>query len=86
MVEVDSPPGNAVVAAGTVASQAAFVGFLLVMAGVAVGWRLAEELAFHVAAVARECGMRAPQREVRLFVIELIPAELHDVGVASEVF
>ena len=61
VVEADVPPGCAVVAARTVASQLALVRFLSSMTRVAIGRRFAEALGFRVAAVARDSGVRAVQ-------------------------
>lgn len=86
VVEADASPSRAVVTACTVASKPALVRFLSAMTGVAIGWRVAEALAFRMTAVAANGGMRALQREVSATVIELLATELDDVSIPSEVF
>ncbi len=61
VIEADVPPGCAVVAARAVASESALVRFLPAMTGVAIGRRFAEALAFRMAAVAGNSGVRTLQ-------------------------
>ena len=77
-------PRSAVVAARAVTAETSLVRILLAMAGVAAGGCFTEFFALHVATVASDCGMCVAQGEIRTVVIELIAAELHDVGVATE--
>ena len=61
VIEVDSTPRKAVVAARAFAPQLAFVRLLLSMTGVAVRRCFAEALALHVATVAEHCRMCSVQ-------------------------
>jgi len=86
VIEVDPPPGNTVVAAPAIVPELTRVRLLLAMARVAIGRRFAEAFPFHVTAIAGYRDMCPLQGEVGARVIELVAAQLDDVGVATEMF
>lgn len=85
VIEVDATPGDAVMTAATVAAEASLVRLAGAVARVAVRGRCRVLLARCVTAVAGHGGVGAVQRKISALVIELIAAELHDIGIAAEV-
>src|SRR5947207_2426248 len=84
VVVADVPPGALVVAGAAVAPQLALVRLLFSMTGDAFLLRIAKGLAGGVTALAHHVDVRAAQRIVGVLVIELLVAQLHDVGGAAE--
>src|SRR5437588_393967 len=84
VVVADVPPGALVVAGAAVAPQLPLVRLLFSMTGDAFLLRIAKELAGGVTALAHHIDVRAAQRIVGVLVIELLVAQLHDVGGAAE--
>src|SRR5947207_97781 len=84
VVVADVPPGALVVAGAAVAPQLALVRLLFSMTGDAFLLRVAKGLAGGVTALAHHVDVRAAQRIVGVLVIELLVAQLHDVGGAAE--
>lgn len=83
VIELEMLPGLGVVARGAVSAEATLVRLLRLVATDTVSRSFAERLLRLVAALAGKAGMRSQEREVGGAVIELLAAELHDVGVAS---
>src|SRR5205823_5803873 len=84
VVVADVPPGALVVAGAAVASELPLVRLLFSMTGDAFLLRIAKGLAGCVTALAHHVEVRAAQRIVGVLVIELLVAQLHDVGGAAE--
>jgi hypothetical protein len=75
-----------VMAGGAVPSQPALVRFLSLVTDGAVPGSIAKGLTRPMTAVAGQIEMRALQWEVSVGVIELLPAQFHDVGVPALMF
>jgi len=77
-------PRGGVVAGTAIASELAFVGFLLLVTGKAIGGGLSETLVRRMAAITGHVSVHALERVLGLRVVELLAAELDDVRIAPQ--